>query len=290
MSAVIEARQLSKTYRKAKALDGASFRIEPGRIVGLIGPNGAGKTTALKAVLGLIRFEGELSVLGHHPQRERAALMEKVSFIADVATLPRWIRTQQVLDYVQAVHPRFDRARCEAFLAGSKVRLQQRVREMSKGMVVQLHLAVVMAIDASLLVLDEPTLGLDLLHRKQFYQRLLEDYFDADKTILITTHQLEEVEHILTDALFVRDGRIVLDASIEALGERFAQVLVAPAQQDAVRQLGPMHEHVLPFGKRVMLFDRSHHPVPRTQLAEYGEVQTPGLADLFVAMMQEGQA
>jgi len=286
MSTVIEARNLSKSYRKAKALDGASFRIESGRIVGLIGPNGAGKTTALKAVLGLIGFEGELSVLGHNPRRERAALMEKVSFIADVATLPRWIRMRQVIDYVEAVHPRFDRQRCEAFLKDTKLTENQRVREMSKGMIVQLHLALVMAIDARLLVLDEPTLGLDILHRKQFYQRLLEDYFDADKTILITTHQVEEVEHILTDALFIRAGKIVLDASMEALGERFVEVLVSPAQCDAARQLRPLHERALPFGKTVMLFDG----VPRAPLAQYGEVQTPGLADLFVAMMQEPRA
>jgi len=233
-------------------------------------------------VLGLIGFEGELSVLGHNPRRERAALMEKVSFIADVATLPRWIRTRQVIDYVEAVHPRFDRARCEAFLKGTKLTANQRVREMSKGMIVQLHLALVMAIDARLLVLDEPTLGLDILHRKQFYQRLLEDYFDADKTILITTHQVEEVEHILTDALFIRDGRIVLDASMEALGERFVEVLVDAAQLEAARALGPIHARALPFGKSVLLYDG----VPRTQLSAYGETRIPGLADVFVATMQ----
>jgi len=281
MTPVIEARNVSKTYQGTKALDGASFRIESGRIVGLIGPNGAGKTTALKAVLGLIGFEGELNVLGHNPRRERAALMEKVSFIADVATLPRWIRMRQVIDYVEAVHPRFDRQRCEAFLKDSKLTANQRVREMSKGMIVQLHLALVMAIDARLLVLDEPTLGLDILHRKQFYQRLLEDYFDADKTILITTHQVEEVEHILTDALFIRDGRIVLDASMEALGERFVEVLVDAAQLEAARALGPIHARALPFGKTVLLFDG----VPRTQLSVYGETKIPGLADVFVATM-----
>jgi len=287
MSDVIAARNLSKTYCNAKALDGASFRIARGRIVGLIGPNGAGKTTALKAVLGLIAFEGELSVLGHNPRRERAALMEKVSFIADVATLPRWIRMRQVIDYVEAVHPRFDRARCEAFLKDTKLTVNQRVREMSKGMIVQLHLALVMAIDARLLVLDEPTLGLDILHRKQFYQRLLEDYFDDDKTILITTHQVEEVEHILTDALFIRDGRIVLDASMEALGERFVEVLVDAAQLEAARALGPIHARALPFGKSVLLYDG----VPRGELSAYGETRIPGLADVFVATMQpEGAA
>jgi len=287
MTCVIEARNLSKTYQGAKALDGAGFRIERGCIVGLVGPNGAGKTTALKAVLGLIDFEGELSVLGHNPRRERAALMEKVSFIADVATLPRWIRMRQVIDYVEAVHPRFDRQRCEVFLKDTKLTANQRVREMSKGMIVQLHLALVMAIDARLLVLDEPTLGLDILHRKQFYQRLLEDYFDADKTILITTHQVEEVEHILTDALFIRDGKIVLDASMEALGERFVEVLVDAAQLEAARALGPIHMRALPFGKSVLLFDG----VPRAELSGYGETRIPGLADIFVATMQpEGVA
>jgi len=285
MTAVIDARHLSKTYRTGKALDGASFRIEPGRIVGLVGPNGAGKTTALKAILGLMPFAGELSVLGFNPRRERAALMEQVAFIADVATLPRWIRVHQLLDYVQTMHPRFDRARCEAFIAGSKLSATQRVREMSKGMVVQLHLALVMAIDARLLVLDEPTLGLDILHRKQFYQRLLEDYFDADKTILITTHQIEEVEHILTDALFIRDGKIVLDASMETLSERFVEVLVAPDQREAARQLLPVQERALAFGKTVMLFDG----IPRELLARHGEVQTASLADVFVALMQENR-
>jgi len=282
MTRVIDAQNLSKTYRNANALDGATFRVERGRIVGLIGPNGAGKTTALKAVLGLIGVEGELSVLGHNPRRERAALMEQVSFIADVATLPRWIKVHQVIDYVAAVHPRFDRQRCEQFLHTSKLSARQRVREMSKGMIVQLHLALVMAIDAHLLVLDEPTLGLDILHRKQFYQRLLEDYFDADKTILITTHQVEEVEHILTDVLFIRDGRIVLDTSMDALGERFVEVLVDAEHLEAARALGPIRAHPLPFGKNVLLFDG----IARTELSRYGETRIPGLADIFVATMQ----
>jgi len=287
MTHMIEARNLVKRYGHTKALDGTSFRIEPGRIVGLIGPNGAGKTTALKAVLGLIACEGELDVLGHNPRRERAALMEQVSFIADVATLPRWIRMRQVIDYVEAMHPRFDRQRCEAFLKDSKLSAHQRVREMSKGMIVQLHLALVMAIDARLLVLDEPTLGLDILHRKQFYQRLLEDYFDADKTILITTHQVEEVEHILTDALFIRDGRIVLDASMDALGGRFVEVLVDAAQLDSARARGPIHVRTLPFGKSVLLFDG----VPRSELSAYGETKIPSLADVFVATIEpEGVA
>jgi len=289
MAHVIEARNLSKTYRKAKALDAASFRIEPGRIVGLIGPNGAGKTTMLKAVLGLIRFEGKLDVLGHHPRRERAALMEKVSFIAGVATLPNWIRAGQVIDYVEAVHPRFDRARCEAFLKDSKLAPGQRVREMSKGMIAQLHLALVMAIDAPLLVLDEPTLDVDSLYRKPFYQRLLNDYFNVDRTILVTTQRLEEVEHILTDALFIRDGKIVLDVSLDTLGERFVEVLVDAAQLEAARALGPVYAHALPFDKHVLLFEG----VPSTELAGYGEIRTPSLADVSLAvsiMQSEGVA
>jgi len=284
----IVARNLVKRYRSGtRALDGATFTIEPGRIVGLVGPNGAGKTTALKAILGLIAVEGELSVLGQPPRARRSELMNEVCFIADVAILPRWIRVRQVMDFVAGVHPRFDRARCEHFLHGTRLAPNQRVREMSKGMIVQLHLALVMAINARLLVLDEPTLGLDILHRKQFYQRLLEDYFDADKTILITTHQVEEVEHILTDALFIRDGRIVLDASMEALGERFVEVLVDAAQLEAARALGPIHVRALPFGKSVLLFDG----VPRAELSAYGETRIPGLADVFVATMQpEGAA
>jgi len=284
----IVARNLNKCYRGGtRALDGATFTIEPGRIVGLVGPNGAGKTTALKAILGLIAVEGELRVLGQPPRARRSELMNEVCFIADVAILPRWIRVRQVMDFVQGVHPRFDRERCERFLHGTRLTPNQRVRQMSKGMIVQLHLALVMAINARLLVLDEPTLGLDILHRKQFYQRLVEDYFDADKTILITTHQVEEVEHILTDALFIRDGRIVLDAPMDALGERFVEVLVDAAQLDAARALGPIHVRALPFGKSVLLFDG----VPRSELSVYGETKIPGLADVFVATMQpEGAA
>ncbi|HEU4774638.1 MAG TPA: ABC transporter ATP-binding protein [Lysobacter sp.] len=281
-NAVVTANNLRKLYRNKAALDGASFTIPAGRIVGLIGPNGAGKTTALKAMLGLIPFEGQMSVLGRDPRTSRDELMRDVCFIADVAVLPRWIRVGEAIEFVAGVHPRFDRARCERFLKGTKLTPKMRVRELSKGMIVQLHLALVMAIDARLLVLDEPTLGLDILYRKQFYQRLLEDYFDEDKTILITTHQVEEVEHILTDVMFIRDGKIVLDSEMDTLGERFVEVLVNADQLEPARALNPLDDRSLPFGKTVMLFDG----VPRDQLDALGETRTPGLADLFVATMK----
>jgi len=279
---VVSARNLRKAYKNKLALDNTAFDIAPGRIVGLIGPNGAGKTTALKAILGLIPFEGDLKVLGRDPRSERDELMNDVCFIADVAVLPRWIRVSQAIDFVAGVHPRFDRTRCERFLANTQLKPQMRVRELSKGMIVQLHLALVMAIDAKLLVLDEPTLGLDILYRKQFYQRLLEDYFDEQKTILITTHQVEEVEHILTDVMFIRDGRIVLDAPMEDVGERYIEVLVNGDRLDTARALKPIDERALPFGKTVMLFDGVALP----QLQHLGETRTPGLADLFVATMK----
>jgi ABC-2 type transport system ATP-binding protein len=279
---VVSARNLRKAYKNKLALDNTAFDIAPGRIVGLIGPNGAGKTTALKAILGLIPFEGDLKVLGRDPRSERDALMNDVCFIADVAVLPRWIRVSQAIEFVAGVHPRFDRTRCERFLANTQLKPQMRVRELSKGMIVQLHLALVMAIDAKLLVLDEPTLGLDILYRKQFYQRLLEDYFDEQKTILITTHQVEEVEHILTDVMFIRDGKIVLDAPMEDVGERYVEVLVNSDRLDTARALKPIDERALPFGKTVMLFDG----VALQQLQGLGETRTPGLADLFVATMK----
>ena len=282
MNAVVNARGLRKVYKNKVALDGADFQIPAGRIVGLIGPNGAGKTTALKAILGLVPFDGQLDVLGRDPRTQRDELMNDVCFIADVAVLPRWIRVGEAIEFVAGVHPRFDRARCERFLANTQLKPNMRVRELSKGMIVQLHLALVMAIDARLLVLDEPTLGLDILYRKQFYQRLLEDYFDEEKTILITTHQVEEVEHILTDVLFIRDGKMVLSAPMETIGERYVEVLVDSTKAETARALQPIDERALPFGKTVMLFDG----VPRTQLAELGETRTPGLADLFVATMK----
>lgn len=281
-ASVVSARGLHKAYKNKLALDQASFEIPAGRIVGLIGPNGAGKTTALKAILGLIPFDGQLSVLGRDPRTQRDELMRDVCFIADVAVLPRWIRVQEAIEFVAGVHPRFDRAKCERFLAGTQLKPKLRVREMSKGMIVQLHLALVMAIDARLLVLDEPTLGLDILYRKQFYQRLLEDYFDEEKTILVTTHQVEEIEHILTDVMFIRDGRVVLDHDMETLGERFVEVLVDADKTEAARALKPLDERALPFGKTVMLFDGVSH----AGLEGLGETRTPGLADLFVATMK----
>ncbi|MDE2406470.1 MAG: ABC transporter ATP-binding protein [Xanthomonadaceae bacterium] len=281
-NSVIQARGLRKAYKNKLALDNTTFDIPAGRIVGLIGPNGAGKTTALKAILGLIPFEGDLKVLGKDPRTERDALMNDVCFIADVAVLPRWITVAQAIEFVAGVHPRFDAAKCRRFLEGTQLKPGLKVREMSKGMIVQLHLALVMAIDARLLVLDEPTLGLDILYRKQFYQRLLEDYFDEEKTIIITTHQVEEVEHILTDVLFIRDGRISLTAEMDTLGQRYVEVLVDAGQLDAARALQPIDERSLPFGKTVMLFDG----VPPTQLQALGETRTPGLADLFVATMK----
>ena len=280
MSAIV-ARNLSKKYNGKPALDEVSFAIEPGRIVGLIGPNGAGKTTALKAILGLTTVEGELSVLGRDPRTARNALMNDVCFIADVAILPRWIRVSQAIDFVEGVHPRFSRAKCEAFLARTKLQPKQRVREMSKGMIVQLHLALVMAIDAKVLVLDEPTLGLDILYRKQFYQSLLEDYFDEEKTIIVTTHQVEEIEHILTDILFVRAGKIALAATMDDVAQRFTEVMVAPAQAEAARALGPLDERGV-FGKSIFLFDG----IEKSRLAELGELRTPNVADLFVATMK----
>ncbi len=285
MSTVITARGLTKQYKSTRALDNVDFTIESGRIVGLIGPNGAGKTTALKAMLSLIGFDGELSVLGMDPRKDRNKLMEQVSFIADVAVLPRWIRVREVIDFVENVHPRFSRERCRQFLASTKLKPEMRVKEMSKGMIVQLHLAVVMAIDARILVLDEPTLGLDILYRKQFYQRLLEDYFDEDKTILVTTHQVEEVEHILTDLMFIRDGRIALDTSMDALGERFVEVMVDPARADAARALDPVDERQV-FGKSIFLFDG----VERERLDALGETRRPSVSDLFVATMKDTYA
>ncbi|AWH21996.1 MULTISPECIES: ABC transporter ATP-binding protein [Stenotrophomonas] len=280
--AVITAKGLRKAYKNTLALDNTTFDIPAGRIVGLIGPNGAGKTTALKAILGLTSVEGELSVLGRDPRLHRDELMKEICFIADVAVLPRWLRVREAIDFVAGVHPRFDRARCERFLASTKLQPKQRVRELSKGMIVQLHLALVMAIDARILVLDEPTLGLDILYRKEFYQRLLEDYFDEQKTIIVTTHQVEEIEHILSDVMFIRDGRIVLSAEMDEVGERYTEVLVGAEQLETARALKPIDERSQAFGKTVLLYDG----VPRSQLSTLGETRTAGLADLFVAVMK----
>jgi ABC-2 type transport system ATP-binding protein len=281
MSKVIEARGLRKRYGKTEAVKGVDLSIEAGKIVGLIGPNGAGKTSVLKAMLGLTDFDGELTILGRNPHTERHALMQDVCFIADVAVLPRWIRVREAIEYVEGVHPRFSRAKCEAFLAKTKLKPEMRVREMSKGMIVQLHLALVMAIDAKLLVLDEPTLGLDVLYRKDFYQTLLNDYFDHEKTIVVTTHQVEEIEHILTDVLFIKDGVISLSATMEELGNRFTEVMVPANQREAALALKPLDERSV-FGKSILLYDG----VPREQLDALGETRTPGLADIFVATMK----
>jgi ABC-2 type transport system ATP-binding protein len=278
---LITARGLGKSFGATRALDGVSFSVQPGRIVGLIGPNGAGKTTALKALLGLTRFDGELSVLGLDPYRQRHKLMQDVCFIADVAVLPRWIRVSRLIDFVAATHPRFRREVCEHFLARSDVRKTSRVRELSKGMVTQLHLALVMAIDARLLVLDEPTLGLDILMRKQFYETLLNEYFDEQRTILVTTHQVEEIEHILTDLLFIDRGRIVLDASMEEVQERYAQVAIRPEHAPAARALKPVAERQ-GLGRTHMLFKGAE----RADLERLGEVGVPSVADLFVAVIQ----
>lgn len=278
--ACIEARGLRKSFGSTVALDGVDLRVEEGRILGLVGPNGAGKSTALNAMLGLTPYEGELTVLGRNPWTERDQLMSEVSFIADVAVLPRWIRVSQVLDYVAGVHPRFDRAKAEGFLARTNIRRNSKVRELSKGMVTQLHLAVVMAIDAKLLVLDEPTLGLDILVRKQFYDSLLNDYFDHSRTIVVTTHQIDEIQEVLTDVMFIDRGRIVFGCSMEAFESRYAEVMVHPEQVAAARALSPMHERQV-FGRSILLFDG----VDRPQLAALGEVRTPSIADLFVAVM-----
>jgi ABC-2 type transport system ATP-binding protein len=278
--ACIEARGLRKAFGKTTALDGLNLKVEEGRILGLIGPNGAGKTTALNAMLGLIPYEGELRVLGRDPWSERDQLMRDVSFIADVAVLPRWMRVSQALDYLAGVHPRFERAKAEAFLAKTNIAHDSRVRELSKGMVTQLHLALIMAIDARLLVLDEPTLGLDILFRKQFYDSLLNDYFDRSRTIVVATHQVDEIQDVLTDLMFINHGRIVFQCSMEEFESRYLEITVNPEKAAAARELKPIHERQV-FGRSVMLFDR----VDRQQLAAYGDVRSPSIADLFVAVM-----
>jgi ABC-2 type transport system ATP-binding protein len=278
--ACIEARGLRKAFGTTIALDGVNLRVEEGRILGLIGPNGAGKTTALNAILGLTPYQGELRVLGRNPWTERDTLMRDVSFIADVAVLPRWARVSQLLAYVAGVHPRFDRAKAEGFLAKTSIKHGSRVRELSKGMVAQLHLALVMAIDARLLVLDEPTLGLDILFRKQFYDSLLNDYFDRSRTIVVATHQVEEVQDVLTDIMFMNNGRIVFECSIEAFESRYAMVTVRPEKIAAARELKPIQERQV-FGRSMLLF----HDVDRQQLAALGDVRKPSIADLFVAVI-----
>jgi ABC-2 type transport system ATP-binding protein len=278
--APIEARGLRKTFGTTVALDSIDLHVEEGRILGLIGPNGAGKTTALNAILGLTSYQGELRVLGRDPWSNRDELMRDVSFIADVAVLPRWIRVSQLLEYMAGVHPKFDRTKAESFLAKTTIQRTKRIRQLSKGMVAQLHLAIVMAIEARLLVLDEPTLGLDILYRKQFYDSLLNDYFDRSRTIVVTTHQVEEVQDVLTDLMFINRGRIVLECSIEEFEMRYSEVMVNPEHLASARALKPMHERPV-FGRSVLLFDR----VDRDQLQAFGEVRRPSIADLFVAVM-----
>jgi len=285
MTAIIEARGLSKNYGSTQALRGVDLNIQAGRIVGLIGPNGSGKTTAIKAILGLAGFDGELKVLGLDPRTARDTLMNDVCFIADVAVLPRWIKVSQAVDFVAGVHPRFDRKRALEFLAKTDIKMESRVRQLSKGMVTQLHLALILDIDAKLLVLDEPTLGLDLLFRRSFYDNLLNDYFNKERTILVTTHQVEEIENILTDVLFIERGRIVLDSPMESLSDRFLQLVPAAGNVDRARALEPFWEREI-FGRVAMLFDGRR----QEELAALGETRAPSVADLFVAMMQPGAA
>jgi ABC-2 type transport system ATP-binding protein len=285
--ACIEARGLRKAFGTTIALAGIDLRVEEGRILGIVGPNGAGKTTALHAILGLTRYEGELKVLGRDPWTERDQLMRDVCFIADVAVLPRWMRVSEALDYIAGVHPRFDRAKAEGFLAKTTIKRASKVRELSKGMVTQLHLALIMAIDAKLLVLDEPTIGLDILYRKQFYDSLLNDYFDRSRTIVVTTHQVEQIQDVLTDIMFINRGRIVLNCSMEEFESRYLEVTVNPENIAAARAIRPIHERQV-FGRCILLFDHAD----REQLAALGDVRTPGIEDLFVAVMgnQTGQA
>jgi len=285
MTPIISAHGLSKRYGRTVAVDSIDLEVLPGKIVGLIGPNGAGKTSVLKAILGLATFDGDLSVMGKDPSRDRAALMEEVCFIADVAVLPRWIRVHQLIEVTEKIHRGFSRSTCMNYLAQTKISMDHKVKQLSKGMVTQLHLALVMAIDARLLVLDEPTLGLDILYRKQFYSSLLNDYFDEQRTILITTHQVEEVEHILTDLIFIQDGKIALDTSMEDVERRYTELMVRPENAANARALKPLYEREL-FGRHIFLYDSAD----REQLEALGEIHTPSVADLFVATMKGGQS
>jgi ABC-2 type transport system ATP-binding protein len=284
MSSLVTARGVSKHFGQVRAVDHVSFDVEQGKILGLIGPNGAGKTTLLKAVLGLTDCDGDLSVMGLDPFRQRKALMREICFIADVAVLPRWIKVRQLLDYVEAVHPNFSRARAEELLSQTKVQSGAKVKELSKGMVTQLHLAIIMSIDAKLLVLDEPTLGLDILFRKEFYANLLNDYFDEERTILITTHQVEEIENLLTDVMFINDGKILLDSTMDDLGEKYIELMASGENAQKARGLGPVSESEM-FGKSVMLFEG----VSREHLEGLGEIRIPSVADLFVAKIKEAR-
>ncbi len=284
MTSLVNARNVSKHFGSVRAVDNVSFEIEQGKILGLIGPNGAGKTTLLKAVLGLTDCDGDLSVLGFDPFKQRKQLMQNICFIADVAVLPRWIKVSQMLDFVESIHPNFSRARAEELLQQTKVQPGARVKELSKGMVTQLHLSIIMAIDAKLLVLDEPTLGLDILFRKEFYANLLNDYFDEERTILITTHQVEEVENLLTDVMFINDGKILLDSTMDSLSDTYVEVMASGENAQKARGLGPIAEHEM-FGKSVMLFEG----VSREHLEGLGEIRIPSVADLFVAKIKEAR-
>jgi ABC-2 type transport system ATP-binding protein len=281
VTSVVSARNVSKSYGAVKAVDDVSFEIEKGRIMGLIGPNGAGKTTLLKALLGLTDCQGSLSVLGLDPFRQRKELMQNICFIADVAVLPRWIRVNQLLDFLQTIHPRFSRSRAEELLAKTKIRPKAKVRELSKGMVTQLHLSIITAIDAKLLVLDEPTLGLDIIFRKEFYSNLLNDYFDEERTIIITTHQVEEIENLLSDVMFINDGRIVLDSSMDDLPEQYVELTTSGDNADTARRLSPIYERDV-FGQKVLTFEG----ISRDKLTGLGELRTPDIADLFVAKVK----
>jgi len=280
MSEIVEVRNVSKQFGEFTALDNVSFNISPGSIVGLIGPNGAGKTTALKSILGLTDFDGEMSVLGEDPRGGRHKIMERVCFIADVGVLPRWLRVSDALDYIQGIHPRFNRDRAEFMLAETKISKRNRIRELSKGMVTQLHLALVMAIEVDLLVLDEPTLGLDILFRKTFYDRLLNDYFDKETSIIISTHQVEEIESLLTHLLFINRGRIVLDCRMDEIDEIYSEVLVPLNTLQRANALAPIHSRDM-LGQKAMIFEN----VPKEELKTFGELHAPSVADLFVAKM-----
>jgi ABC-2 type transport system ATP-binding protein len=284
MTSLVSAQGVSKQFGSFTAVDNVSFEIESGKILGLIGPNGAGKTTLLKAVLGLTDCEGQLSVMGLDPFRQRKELMQNICFIADVAVLPRWIRVTQLLDYVEAIHPNFSRKRAEELLAQTKIRSTSKVKELSKGMVTQLHLSIIMSIDAKLLVLDEPTLGLDILFRKEFYANLLNDYFDEERTILVTTHQVEEIENLLTDIMFINDGKILLDSPMETIGDTYLEIAASGEAAQKARGLGPIAESEM-FGKSIMLFEG----VSREHLEGYGDIRTPSVADLFVAKIKEAR-
>ncbi len=284
MTSLVSAQGVSKHFGSVRAVDNVSFEIEKGRILGLIGPNGAGKTTLLKALLGLTDCDGTMSVLGLDPFRQRKQLMQNICFIADVAVLPRWIKVSQLLDYVEGVHPNFSRESAEGFLSKTKINRASKVRELSKGMVTQLHLSIIMAIDAKLLVLDEPTLGLDILFRKEFYANLLSDYFDEERTILVTTHQVEEVENLLTDIMFIEDGKILLDMSMDDIAAKYTELMASGEGAEKARSIGPIAEGEV-FGKSVMLFEG----VGREHLDGLGELRTPSVADLFVAKVREAR-